>query len=68
MQQYVQLKAKDVSRKAIKLEPDKTLYDARNAMIRYNISRIVVVKDNTPVGIITDKDKQLRPIEVKITS
>ncbi len=56
MQQYVQLKAKDVSRKAIKLEPDKTLYDARNAMLRYNISRIVVAKDNKPVGIITEKD------------
>ncbi len=56
MQQYVQLKAKDVSRKAIKLEPNKTLYDARNAMLRYNISRIVVAKDNEPVGIITEKD------------
>ncbi len=56
MQQYVQLKAKDVSRKAVKLEPNKTLYDARNAMLRYNISRIVVAKDNTPVGIITEKD------------
>ncbi len=56
MQQYVQLKAKGISRKTIKLEPDKTLYDARNAMLRYNISRIVVAKDNKPVGIITEKD------------
>lgn len=56
MQQYVQLKAKDVSRKAIKLDPNKTLYDARNTMLRYNISRIVIAKDNKPVGIITEKD------------
>ncbi|MFQ5970296.1 MAG: CBS domain-containing protein [Nitrososphaerales archaeon] len=56
MQQYLQLKAKDVSNKAIKLEPDKTLYDARNAMLRYNISRVVIAKDSKPVGIITEKD------------
>ncbi|MFQ5970144.1 MAG: CBS domain-containing protein, partial [Nitrososphaerales archaeon] len=56
MQQYLQLKAKDVSNKAVKLEPDKTLYDVRNAMLRYNISRIVIAKDNKPVGIITEKD------------
>jgi CBS domain-containing protein len=56
MQQYVRPKAKDVSRKAVKLGPEKTLYDARNSMLRYNISRIVIAKDNTPVGIITEKD------------
>lgn len=56
MQQYLQLKAKDVTRKPVKLEPDKTLYDARNTMLRYNISRIIIAKDNTPVGIITEKD------------
>jgi CBS domain-containing protein len=52
----MQLKAKDLGRKAIKLEPNRTLYDARNLMIRYNISRIVVAKENKPVGIITEKD------------
>jgi CBS domain-containing protein len=56
MQQYVQLKAKDVSRKPVKLEPEKTLYDARNAMLRYNISRVVIAKDNKAVGIVTEKD------------
>ncbi len=56
MQQYGQLKARDVSRKAIKLEPNKTLYDARNAMLRYNISRIVVANGSKPLGIITEKD------------
>jgi len=56
MQKYVELKAKDLSKRAITLEPNKTLYDARNAMLRYNISRIVVAKDNKAVGIITEKD------------
>lgn len=56
MQQYVQLKAKDVSRKPVKLEPEKTLYDARNVMLRYNISRVVISKDNKAMGIITEKD------------
>jgi CBS domain-containing protein len=56
MQKYVELKAKDLSKRVITLEPNKTLYDARNAMLRYNISRIVVAKDNKAVGIITEKD------------
>lgn len=56
MQQYLQLKAKDVRRKAITLEPTKTLYDVRNAILRYNVSRIVIAKDNKPLGIITEKD------------
>ena len=55
MQQYVQLKAKDVCRKPITLEPNKTLGDARNTMLRYNISRIVVAKGLKPVGIVTEK-------------
>jgi CBS domain-containing protein len=48
--------AKDISRQAITLEPDKTLYDARNKLFIYNISRVVVAKDNKPLGIITEKD------------
>lgn len=56
MQEYMQLKTEDVSRKPIKLDPNKTLYDARNTMLRYNIRRIVVAKDNSPAGIITEKD------------
>ncbi|MEM2760737.1 MAG: CBS domain-containing protein [Nitrososphaerales archaeon] len=55
MQQYVQLKAKDVSRRAVTLEPTNTLGDARNTMLRYNISRIVVAKGSKPVGIVTEK-------------
>jgi CBS domain-containing protein len=55
MQQYVQLKAKDVSRRPVTLEPTSTLGDARNTMLRYNISRIVVAKGSKPVGIVTEK-------------
>jgi CBS domain-containing protein len=51
-----QPKAKDINREAITLEPDKTLYDARNTLFIYNISRVVVAKDNKPLGIITEKD------------
>lgn len=55
MQQYAQLKARDVCRKAITLEPNKTLGDARNTMLRYNISRIVVAKGLKPLGMVTEK-------------
>ena len=43
--------AKDINREAITLEPDKTLYDARNTLFIYNISRVVIAKDNKPLGI-----------------
>lgn len=56
MQQRVQLRAKAVSKRPIKLEPKQTLYDARNAMLSHRISRIVVAKDSRPLGIITEKD------------
>jgi CBS domain-containing protein len=56
MQKGVQLKAIDISKDAITLEPNKSLHDARNNLIRYNISRIVVAKENNPLGIVTEKD------------
>ena len=52
----MQPKTKDVVRQAITLEPDNTLYDARNVLLRYNISRVVVAKDNKTFGIVTEKD------------
>jgi len=45
-----------ITQKAITLEQNMTLLNARNTMIKYNISRIVVVKDRLPVGILTEKD------------
>ncbi len=56
MQRYIDLRAKDVGRKTITLEPHRTLDDARNLMKRYNIGRIVVAEGNKPVGIFTEKD------------
>src|SRR5215831_14355424 len=50
------LRAKDLMKQAVTLEPDQTLYDVRNILIRYNISRVVISKDNKPLGIITEKD------------
>jgi len=47
---------KSITHKAITLGPDRTLMDARNTMIKYNISRIVVVRDRKAVGILTEKD------------
>lgn len=47
---------KGIMQKAITLEPDTTLLDARNTMMRYNISRIVAAKDHVPVGVLTEKD------------
>ncbi|HET7344801.1 MAG TPA: CBS domain-containing protein [Nitrososphaeraceae archaeon] len=53
----MQLKAKDIAREPIKLGPDETVYDARNIMMKYNISRVVIAdKHNKAVGIITEKD------------
>jgi CBS domain-containing protein len=56
MQKDIQLKAIDISRDAITLGPNKSLHDARNSLVRYNISRIVVAKGNKPLGIVTEKD------------
>jgi CBS domain-containing protein len=54
---YMQLKAKDIAREPIKLGQDGTVYDARNIMVKYNISRVVIAdKHNKALGIITEKD------------
>ena len=43
------------SNKAITVEPTSNLSEARDLMIRYNISRIIVATNNNPVGMITEK-------------
>lgn len=48
--------ANRAKRKPIILRPEQTLLDARNTMIRYSISRVVVAKNRKPVGIVTEKD------------
>jgi CBS domain-containing protein len=48
--------ARRTMHRPISLRPDQTLIEARNTMMRYNISRIVVAKQNRAVGIVTEKD------------
>src|SRR5215472_16012150 len=56
MLKYEELKAKDLIKQAIILEPSQALYEVRSMMRRYNISRVVIAKHNKPLGIITEKD------------
>ena len=46
---------KDVCKKAITVEPTSNLSDARDIMIRHNISRIIVASNNNPIGMVTEK-------------
>jgi CBS domain-containing protein len=50
------IKAKDIARKMIMLDSGKTLLDARNTMLRYNISRIVISINSKAFGIVTEND------------
>jgi CBS domain-containing protein len=52
----VLLKPMDIAREIIMLDSGKTLLDARNSMLRYNISRIVVSLNGEAIGIISEKD------------
>ena len=58
----MQLKAGDISNNnPITLEANKTLYDVRNLLIKYNVSRVIIVKEKEKenkeaIGIITEKD------------
>ncbi|HYA84335.1 MAG TPA: CBS domain-containing protein, partial [Candidatus Bathyarchaeia archaeon] len=54
--QRQQLEAEDIKREVITLERDKTLYNVRKILFRYNISRVVMAKHNKPLGIVTEKD------------
>jgi CBS domain-containing protein len=47
--------AKDVCNKAITVEATKMLSDARDTMLKYNISRIIVEHNQKPIGMVTEK-------------
>src|SRR6476659_660848 len=47
--------AKDVCKSAITVEATKMLSDARDTMLKYNISRIIVEHNQKPVGMVTEK-------------
>lgn len=55
-----QLVAADIcNNNPVTLEGNKTLYDARNILLKYNISRVVILKgrqNKKPAGIVTEKD------------
>ena len=52
----VLLKPIDIARETITLDYGRTLLDARDFMLRYNISRIAISHNGKTVGIITEKD------------
>jgi CBS domain-containing protein len=45
-----------MTRRVIYAYPESPILDVRNLMVRHRISRIVIVKDRRPVGIITQRD------------
>src|SRR3954468_2559893 len=47
--------AKDICNKAITVEATKIMSDVRDAMLKYNISRIIIEHNQKPVGIVTEK-------------
>jgi len=47
--------AESVSKKAITIQATDSLSDARDIMLKHNISRIVVVGNRVPLGVITEK-------------
>ena len=56
----MQLVAADIcNNNPVTLEENKTLYDARNVLLKYNISRVIILKgrqNKKPAGIVTEKD------------
>ena len=52
----VGMDAKRSMRNAIALEPEMTALDARNTMLRYGISRVVVGRKKNAFGVVTEKD------------
>jgi CBS domain-containing protein len=56
----MQLVAADIcNNNPVTLEANKTLYDARNILLKYNISRVIILKgrqNKKPAGIVTEKD------------
>jgi CBS domain-containing protein len=45
-----------MTRRVIYAYPESSILDVRNLMVRHRISRIVIVKDRRPIGIITQRD------------
>jgi CBS domain-containing protein len=52
----VGLDAKGAMWNPITLGPDKTVLDARNTLLKYGISRVVIARNRKPLSIVTEKD------------
>ena len=52
----IPVELKSIIKKPITVLPDTGILDARDIMLRYNISRLIVVSAKVPVGVITEKD------------
>jgi len=57
-----------IIKRAITVSPKTTLLDTRSMLLRHRISRLVVIENEKPVGIITEKDlvKAIYRIDNKI--
>ncbi|MDR4491623.1 MAG: CBS domain-containing protein [Candidatus Nitrosocosmicus sp.] len=47
--------ARDVYNRSITVESTKTMNDVRDIMLKYDISRIIIVQNQEPVGMVTEK-------------
>lgn len=56
MKKSVKLSVSDVCTSPIILAPDSNIYEAINLMLKHKASRVVIARDNKPIGIITEKD------------
>ena len=45
-----------IIKRTIVVSPDTPLLDARSILLRHRISRLIVARNDKPVGIITEKD------------
>ena len=58
------LLVKDVMTKGVRVaEPDSSVREVVAAMNRFNIGSIIVVQDNKPVGVISERDVLRRVVE-----
>lgn len=47
---------KSIIKKPITVSPRTTILDARDILLKYRISRLIVEKNKKPIGIVTEKD------------
>ena len=52
----IPIELKNIIKTPITIRPDTSILDARDVLLRYRISRLIVTSGKKPVGIITEKD------------